>query len=222
MSDPIDERIRRFEHYMRCRLIGIAEQLAGCFASGAGPLSESGFFILSGVSSYFETINQFLTGESSEPKKGTTGKREPGKSKEYFRQGFRNVYPSSPLDDDEIDAIYEWLRCGMYHSAMPKGETYLDRTYPQAIHMDATGMVINPAHLVRDIHAHFDKYMTDLKNPANASLRANFNKRAEDIERSVVGRIAVSGAIPSSTSIPTTGTPNPMMSGPPLPPPWGS
>src|SRR4051794_30223492 len=116
MSNPINERIDRFERYMNDCVIGIAEELARAFEAGVGPLSRSGFFILAGVSSYFETINQYLTGQDSE-----------GKSKPFFRQGFKAVYPATTLSDDEIGAIYKWLRCGMYHSTMPKHNTYLHR-----------------------------------------------------------------------------------------------
>jgi hypothetical protein len=167
-------------------------------------MSESGFFILLGVSSYFETINQFLTGEDSE-----------GKSRPFFVAGFRAVYPSSPLNDLEIENLYKVLRCGMYHSSMPKGYTVLDRNEPQAIRKEAQEIVINPALLVRDIQAHFEKYVADLKVETNAAIRANFDKRAEEIERSITVPVQVSGS-----ATPTMTTPPPMMSGQQLLPPW--
>jgi hypothetical protein len=205
VSDPLDERIRRFENYMRRYVLGIAENLAAQVAAGSGPLADSSYFILAGITSYFESINQFVTGDDSE-----------NKSKQFFREGFRLVFPATTLTDPELNQIYKWLRCGMYHTAMPTaGATYLHSTFPQAIDKDASGLKINPVELVRVIRAHFDRFMTDLKNPANATARANFNRRAADIESSIPGAVLVSGAMPP-------GLTPPLMSGGPIPPPWGA
>jgi hypothetical protein len=197
MSDPIDQRIDRFEQHLRFRVLGIAEALAGCFERGVGSLSESGFFILSGIASYFETINQFLKGASSE-----------GKSKQFFREGFKAVYASSPLTPEEINGIYEWLRCGLYHSTMPKRDTYLDRNCSVGIRRDCGKLIINPAQLVREIRKHFEDYIAELRKPTNKTLRENFDKMAVPLERNIAGAIIVDG-VPT----PTTGTPPPMMSG---------
>ncbi len=94
MGNALDERIQRFEYHMNVHVLCIAEELARQFAGGAGPLSHSGFFILSGIASYFETVYQFITGENSE--RDPTTKRQ-DRSKQFFRQGFRLVYASSPL-----------------------------------------------------------------------------------------------------------------------------
>src|SRR5262249_28483564 len=129
VSDPLDERIRRFENYMRRYVLGIAENLAAHVTAGSGPLADSSYFILAGITSYFESINQFVTGDDSE-----------GKSKQFFREGFRLVFPASTLTDPELNQIYKWLRCGMYHTAMPTtGPTYLHPTFMQAIDKDTTG-----------------------------------------------------------------------------------
>jgi hypothetical protein len=203
VSNPLEERILRFENYMSRYILGIAENLAAHVAAGSGPLADSIYFILAGITSYFESINQFVTGDDSE-----------GKSKQFFREGFRLVFPATTLTDPELNQIYKWLRCGMYHTAMPTtGATYLHPAFPQAIDKDATGLKINPVELVKVIRAHFDRFMADLKNPAKAVERTNFNRRAEAIESSIPGAIFVSGAPPK-------GLAPPLMSGGPIPPPW--
>jgi hypothetical protein len=110
------------------------------------------------VSWYFEAINQFLEGQDSRHKE-----------KEFFRKGFRAVDPSSSasLTDVDIDDIYHWLRCGMYHGGMPQGNIHIHRGQTCSVHKALDWMIINPALLVDEICCHFTKYLTDLKNPAS-------------------------------------------------------
>lgn len=178
MPNSLDERITQFEQHVD-RQIRMAEHLAEQFQENRGPFSESGFFILAGMASYFETIWQFISGTDSR-----------NRSKKFFVAGFREVYPTCALSDSEIGEICDWLRNGMYHSSMPKHDTHLSRHYSEAIRKDADGLDINPHELVRDIRCHFLGYMRRLRNSNETVLRAAFEKRVAELDRITRVRLA--------------------------------
>lgn len=191
MAQTVDEKIEVFQQHFSTRFIGIAEQLGTQFENDSGPLSESGFFILSGITSYFETINQFLKGELSG-----------GKSRQFFREGFRAVYPGTCCTDNDLNDIYDWLRNGLYHTSLPKQDTRLSRYYGCALDKHADGIDINPAQLVRDIRLHFDKYVTRLKEPTETVLRYNFE--------GLLNQLATAATVGVVRPATTPNTPNPM------------
>lgn len=178
MASTLDENIDLFEQHFSKRYIGVAEELARQFKNNSGELSESGFFILSGIASYFETINQYLKGESSI-----------GKSKLYFQEGFRAVYPNTQYTDNEIGNIYDWLRNGLYHSALPKHDTRISRHFTCGIEKDKAGLDINPAELIQEIRLHFDQYILRLKCPEEEVLRTNFEKMINHISKNTKVRL---------------------------------
>ena len=148
------EKVATFEHHVSVRQIGIAERLAASFECGDqnDPLMESGFVILSAVMAYFEMIAQ--------AKAGTTSEKQ---STSFFLSGFRDVYPNSGFSEDQIRTVCGWVRCGMYHDAMPKFETYLDRNLTAAFQWCNGNLCINPAQLVRDVRKHFTEYVAVLR-----------------------------------------------------------
>jgi hypothetical protein len=88
MSVSVDELIDRLEFYVRKRQLGIAEQMAKEFRNQAStsPFKESGYAILSVVMAYFEMVEQFDRGQSSD-----------GQSREFFKCGFQKVYFGTTL-----------------------------------------------------------------------------------------------------------------------------
>jgi hypothetical protein len=78
------------EMYVLKRQICIAEHLASEFLNDCSSsiLKESGYAILSIMFSYFEMIEQFMSGQSSK-----------SQSKAFFIKGLRRVYPSCSLSD---------------------------------------------------------------------------------------------------------------------------
>lgn len=163
----IDDKIGAIEFYVEQRQLGIALVLAQSFVSNrcGDPLAQSGFAILSVVFSYFEMTAQFMSGMGSDHG-----------SKLFFRDGFKNVFPTSPLSDGEIDDVYIWVRCGMYHGAMPKNEVHVSREIGEAFRKDSDRLIINPARLVEDLQCHFRQYVCRLRSPANVTERENFER----------------------------------------------
>ena len=87
------------------RILVFEDREAGWRIAHAKTLNEvphAGYAIVSILFSYFEMISQYISGETS--------KNNP---KEFFRRGYREVYPDSALTDIDINLVYEKVRCGI-------------------------------------------------------------------------------------------------------------
>jgi hypothetical protein len=193
----VDEMIDRIEFSVTCRQLGIAEIMASEFLNecSAHPLKESGYAILSVVVSYFEMIAQFINGEDSEKK-----------SPKFFVQGFRAVYPATPLTDDDIKKVYRVVRCGMYHGGMTKMGTHLSRYFMNGFTLQGSDIFINPGRVIDEIKRHFIGYVARLRNLANTAERANFEKLCHQIGVDLPVHDSVTT---SSTATRTSTTPAP-------------
>ncbi len=164
--------IQRLEFYVRKRQLGIAEEMANEFRNedSTSTFKESGYAILSIVLAYFEMIEQFERGQSSHKK-----------SLEFFRCGFKKVYPATNLTDGNIDQIYSWVRCGMYHTSLTKGASPLSRHYPVGFDICCGEVQLNPGKAVQELLAHFEVWIGMLKNPTSVQKRSYFENFAKSI-----------------------------------------
>ena len=107
----ICQKIDAFERHVFTRQLRIAQILAEHFVSDkeGDELSQIAFVIMSIALAYFEMIEQFASGKSSD-----------GSSPEFFKRGFQRVYSTTPVSNDDVRRIYKYFRCGMYHIAMPR------------------------------------------------------------------------------------------------------
>lgn len=199
MSKTTDQLIDGIEMSVGKRQLRVAELMAAEFSNkdSPNPLMESGYAILSIVVSYFEMIAQFINGEDSE-----------GKSKRFFIQGFRAVYPSTTLSETQIgDAIYKPVRCGMYHGGMTKAGVHLSRYFPQGFSVIGEEIHINPAKVVEEVRQHFSMYVATLRDHTKVSERANFDKLCQAIGADL--EVSDQVAVPHGGGTPTTTTPSP-------------
>jgi hypothetical protein len=160
----IDETINGLEFYVCRRLIGIAEILARDFADkdSTSPLKESGYAILSIVSSYFEMVERLSTGIAST--RGQAGK--------VFVRGFRRVYPCCSWTDEQIGDVFDRIRCGMYHDGMTRKDTLVSRFYPCGFRICGNELQTNPALVVSEIKQHFCcVFLPRLRDPCSAERR---------------------------------------------------
>jgi hypothetical protein len=196
----IDEMIDRIEMYVTKRQLGIAGVMAAEFLneSSTSPLKEAGYAILSVIVSYFEMIAQFINGEDSK-----------NKSKPFFVQGFRAVYPTTSLSDVEIQWLYEVVRCGMYHGGMTKSGTRLSRYFSTGFTLQGGEVWVNPGRAVEELNTHFAGYVRDLRNPANARERSLFERvcRLNGVDLPISDLVSVPSG--SSTCTPKSTTPAP-------------
>ena len=155
-NPSFEERVEIFRDQVEGWQLDVARHLLKTHA-------DSGYAALSALVSYFEMIEQHLTGSTSE--RG---------SKMYFRNGFRKVYPASTMTDAELDKVYGHVRNGMYHDGFTKVDTLLGEKFPEAVEIDGDCVKVNPHRLEADIRAHFKAYVSALKDPTNAETRTKF------------------------------------------------
>jgi len=161
-SGALADKIDVFEDQMQGWLFDQANQLK--------PHQHAGFGILSIVLSYFEPIGQFLEGKA-------------GRSEKQFLAGLASVFPNV---DPSIPAsvhkeLYDQLRCGMFHRGITKSKVAItgDGQNPiEVVYSKTDGSVLRitvvPVLLLEQSERHLRKYVSDLREPSNAQLRANF------------------------------------------------
>lgn len=120
-----------------------------------------------------------------------SGKDSKGKSKEFFRRGYKRIFApvSGPafLQDAIAGALYDLLRCGFAHDAMFRSGIYFSNTRKDAIiitwpkkrgEFDPDGnlesAIINPAGFIRCIELHFKEYLRELRSKSAKSSKENF------------------------------------------------
>ena len=131
------------------------------------------------VSSYFEAIWIYQTGEDSDHR-----------SQEFFVNGFKRCFTSK---DDGIEiaasAIYKHIRCGLAHTGMLSRKVNFSRegakafylTYPKNkdgslnIKGNLASIVVNPKRMYDGALTHFDSYVAALRSSEDADLCKNFN-----------------------------------------------
>jgi hypothetical protein len=183
MSATVEEMINLVSFYVLDRQIGIAEVLAREFLDDCSPspLKQSGYAILSIAMAYFEMIEQSSQGRESRSNESAT----------FFRDGFRRVYPVTAFTDSEIDLIYSWVRCKMYHCGMvhrglAKGKVtrmavHLSRHFSEGFALSAGELHINPGRVVEEIKAHFLLYVETLRDPCCCHERDTFRLYCETL-----------------------------------------
>lgn len=153
------------------------DQIRGWFHDQARILEKNsdhaGFVLLLVSLAYVEAYAIFMRGEDSK-----------NKSAEFFREGFKDVFnpqgqPASMIDR-AIDALYAEVRCGLFHTGMPRGKVILGRyKNPVRIELDRTGqdvvIWIDPHGMLEQIETHLSSYVTRLRDPKENELRENFD-----------------------------------------------
>lgn len=134
------------------------------------------------LTTYFEAIQIY--------KKGIDSKN---KSKEYFVNCFCEVF--SPKEDgnpinamkDAATAFYIQGRCGFAHDGLFKYKVFFSNSNPNAMifsypltngKVDTSktleSIVINPFRFAGLIHNHFQRYLSQLRDPNEALIQSNF------------------------------------------------
>ncbi|MGA3023205.1 MAG: hypothetical protein ABSF98_00410 [Bryobacteraceae bacterium] len=144
--------------------------------------NEAGFAILMLATAYFEPIESYHTGQSSE-----------GRSKAFFRRGFLRVFSGLPAtlsekgyaEPDSVankiaDEIYDHLRCGLFHEGGTKHKLLIrEDTAPLGCMLETTtgevgSIVIDPRRFLAEVQYHLDAYVRQLRDPSQAGLRKSF------------------------------------------------
>jgi hypothetical protein len=143
---------------------------------------DAGFAVLMIATAYFEPIESYHTGRSSE-----------GKSKTFFRRGFLRVFGGLPATLKErgyadadgvakklVDEIYDHIRCGLFHEGGPKYKVMIrEDTAPVNAMLEATdgdvgSIVIDPRRFLAEVQHHLGVYIAQLRDASQTNLRQNF------------------------------------------------
>jgi hypothetical protein len=132
------------------------------------------------ATNYIEGIEIYASGRDSK-----------GKSKAFFRNGYRRIFAavSGPthLQDAIADGLYEMLRCGFAHDAMFRHGIYFSTARKEAFtitwpkkngQFDSDGelesAVINPRRFIECIEIHFNEYMKELRSKTPTPVKDKF------------------------------------------------
>jgi hypothetical protein len=124
--------------------------------------------------SYFELIAKYEDGYAKS-----------GLSKHYFVKGCRLVVSrssirrgSTPLTDQQLDAFYEIVRCGLAHGAtLAQSVWFSGSNYAFAISADAKHLVVNPRRILALLRKDLDGYLHTLTDPSATEVRRTFVAR---------------------------------------------
>jgi hypothetical protein len=113
-----------------------------------------------------------------------------------------DAFPVPPDFREKLaEDFYRAVRCGLFHSGMTGYKVLLgkgSKAITVSVHKP-TGtvgaIVIDPAKFVDEIGAHFDLYLSQLRNAANADLRANFTK-AWELKNPTIALPLAPGGVP--------------------------
>lgn len=134
------------------------------------------------ATNYIEGIEIYLSGEDSK-----------GKSKKFFRRGYKRIFAavsgSNHMQDAIADGLYEMLRCGFAHDGMFRNGIYFSTTRIEAMlitlpkkdgEFDPDGKLesvcINPEGFVRCIETHLNAYLNELRARESNSAQEHFKK----------------------------------------------
>lgn len=159
------------------KILVYEKEVKGWFLDRAKNFLRSGdndFIILMICMSYFEGVQQYREGETS----NSTSERS-GQSGRMFRDAVRNVYKDSNFSEPNLKSLYKESRNGLFHNGMVRGKIVLDRNFYPALTFKEDSIEINPHQLLIDIREDFNQYITDLKKVDSSQyddLRFNFER----------------------------------------------
>ena len=161
-----DEKITIFYEQTIGWQLEIAEQVID-------NIQNSGYAVLSIIINYFEKISKY--------KSGFADNRQ---SKVHFKAGVGMVFP--PLKqipaiamDSLLDAMYDGVRCGLYHSGQASLKIILNGEIEAPIAYSDTfdKLIISPRRLVTALEMDLEYYVKRLRDTTNTQLRTNFEQR---------------------------------------------
>jgi len=127
------------------------------------------FALLHMLTSYFEMIAKYHA--------GFVGQR---RSREHFKKGVRLVFPAiEPEAEAFLNSLYDSVRNGLYHTGMTGSNVILADNLPGSVGYNSQHnmIMVSPDQLAEDLWIHFAAFAAALRDPANAELRSNCERR---------------------------------------------
>lgn len=153
----INDKIHIYERQVSEWFLNIANQLS----KG----DHNGFIVLMICLSYFEGVQQYIDGQSSEGRS----------SKQFFKLSIHRVYPHR-FSNVDLDELYKEARCGLFHNGMVSGKIIINNSFEHAIDFpDNDTIRISPKKLLDDVKKDFGKYISELRNEHKQNIRNSFD-----------------------------------------------
>jgi hypothetical protein len=180
-SASLDDRIALFEDRVRGYFTTPTRLLAVSY-------EHSVFLVLLVVSMCIEWLEIFHQGQSSK-----------GRSKSFFKSGFRRIFnPSPPNDvpedqfeedlDKMLDEIYYQIRSGLVHTGTTRSKVLVTGQIHEPLRLDFNPITrkveriqINPFVSLLSIDFHLSEYCTALRKHENDELRLKFNQAWDNL-----------------------------------------
>ncbi len=201
----IQKEVASFAAWMREYVIGVAKKLGERFHIG-GELHESGYFILAGLTSYFEGVGQHIIGSGYEKRGGKSLNRE-------YAVTLLEIFGAALNNDEETAKEFKnCVRNGLAHDGAVRNRVELSRHFNSPIETirdkqsKIIGFKINPHLVAKEVDMHFTRYIAKLQSgrPEYHEMRQNFAKRRDEIDRFSVADSNTN----STTSTSCTPSPN--------------
>jgi hypothetical protein len=160
--------IEIFEDRIRGRFLKHIERIQG--------YEFAGFAVLALDCLLIEALMQFRAGTEA-----TQGKVATSFSRFLTETSFRDYF-----DPKTADLFYQQIRNGILHQAEVKATSLvrIDANLDLVkLTEDKTGLIINRNKFHQQLVKVFEEYVTDLRNPSQGELRANFRKKMDYICR---------------------------------------
>lgn len=176
-SGSIDSAIDVYEDRILGWMLAPAEHLL--------TIPNGEFSALAIALSYFECVNIFIQGESSDHK-----------SRRFFKDAFLRIFPRSETgigmggkaitadyQDQVADKLYTMARCGLFHQGMCKRGIFVTDKLHDPFYMsthtstlEVGAIFINVRLLIDSLRGHFSDYIAQLRDSKNDPLRTRFKK----------------------------------------------
>ncbi|MFH1338921.1 MAG: hypothetical protein ABIH40_03675 [Candidatus Omnitrophota bacterium] len=158
--DPnnIDDKITIYERQVKEWFLNHALTL--------GKQDSTGFIILMIGISYIEGVEQYREGQIVS-----------GNSRRLFKKGIIRIFGLNNVLEYKLDSFYEQVRCGLFHTGMTDDKVIINSSWQETIDLSNDDSIkINQIQFINTIIADFEAYITNLRNPTELTLRANFNQ----------------------------------------------
>lgn len=131
-------------------------QVKGWFLNQADKLvryrsQDKGFIVLMICLSYFEGVEEYKTGRSSN-----------GRSRQFFINSVERIYPNQ-FSENELSELYREGRCGLFHNGMVRGQIVIRNSFPNSIEFENQRIKVNPSKLLKDIKNDFGDFINLLR-----------------------------------------------------------
>ena len=158
-----------FEDRIKGRFLEIIERIDG--------LVHAGFVVLALDCLLIETLQQFREGEPETP---------PRMNEEYFIRFLTGTRFARFFDEPKAKKFYDHIRCGVLHQSEVKGDSLVVISSAEPVVRwteSGDGLIVNRRLFHQELVRCFQDYVVELRDPANADVRARFKWKMDHICR---------------------------------------